>query len=180
MAHKHNLCGRFANPLTSRRVSVSQLTFSLSLTFNKGSSSRGWKGTPIFLFSETVALPFPFLTFHLNSLTRRSSNPPPLSDDRISGGSCGWNRSSYESRQNNSQEPSRWPASHLRRNKFQRRNSETPEEEGVICYRRKRLGRKPRKKRGGGGRTGHNLPRPSSMHGCYNLFNAAVRIEFVN
>lgn len=148
MAHKHNLCGRFANPsplAASLRLSV----LSLSLAFNKGSSSRGMGGMPVFLFSETVALPLPFLTFHLNSLTRRSSNPsPPLSDDRVSGGGCGWNRSSYELRQNNSQEPPRWPASHLRRNKFQRRNSETPEEEGVICYRRKRLGRRPQKKRG--------------------------------
>lgn len=147
MAHKHNLCGRFANPLTTA-TSVCLSALSLSLTFNKGSSSRGWKEMPVFLFSETVALPFLFLTFHLNSLTRRSSNPPPLSDDRISGGSCGWNRSSYESRQNNSQEPSRRPASHLRRNKFQRRNSETPEEEGVICYRRKRLGKKTTEKEG--------------------------------
>ena len=34
------------------------------------------EGIPVFLFSETVAVPFPFLTFHLNSLTRRSSIHP--------------------------------------------------------------------------------------------------------
>ena len=137
------------------------------------------EGIPVFLFSETVAVPFPFLIFHLNSLTRRSSNPPPLSDDRDSGGSCGWNRSSYESRQNNSQEPRR-PASHLRRNKFQRRNSETPEEEGVICYRRKRLGRRPQKKRDGGRERDIIYQKLKLYERCYNLFNAVVRIEFVN
>lgn len=130
-------------------------------------------GMSVFLFSETVALPLPFLTFHLNSLTRRSSNPPSLSDDRISGGSCGWNRSSYESRQNNSQEPPRRPASHLRQNKFQRRNSETPEEEGVICYRRKRLGRRAWKKRDGG-RARHNLPRPSSMSTAVIIYSTRL------
>lgn len=110
------------------------------------------RGLPIFflLEKETVALPLPFLTFHLNSLTRRSSNPSlsPLPVAFRAGGIDLLTNRGRIIRKNRA----RRPASHLRRNKFQRRNSET-EEEGVICYRRKRGKKREREEK----RARHNL-----------------------
>lgn len=132
------------------------LALSLSFTFNKGSASRGRERvTGLFVWKGTVAFPLPFLTFHLNSLTRRSSNPPPstppfpASAAFRAGATSGIDLLTNRGRIIRKNRARR-PASHLRRNKFQRRNSET-EEEGVICYRRKRVGKTAEKEGRGTG-----------------------------